>query len=345
MDGVVRGRRAELPRVSRMRAASVRRAVPTFHLICARGTPQTYPVEPEATGHVAIVSLVHASAPEVPRPAAATIVRRIQPSRGIVVVNWGELWHYRELLWTLMWRDIRARYKQTYLGPMWAILKPLISMVLMAAIFGGLAGFTSGAKGIPYPLFLYSGLIIWTYFLTAMPGASQALLNNASILGKIYFPRLYAPIGQVTAPLVDFVISFFVVFGLFGYYGRWPSWHIVFLPLFVLLAVFASLGFGVWLCGISVRYRDIPYAIPFALQLWFYVTPVLYPVTRLPQPYRSLMAINPMTSVIDGFRWSLLGVAKPNVPILLIRGGVVILVLISGLYVVRRAERTIVDMF
>ncbi len=283
--------------------------------------------------------------PDAPRPASATAVRRIQPSRGIVVMNWKELWHYRELLWTLVFRDIRARYKQTYLGPIWAVLKPLISMVLMAAVFGGLAGFTSGQPNIPYPLFLYAGMIIWTYFLTALPGASQALLNNASILGKIYFPRLYAPIGQVTAPLVDFAIAFLVVFGLFGYYGRWPSWHIVFLPAFVLLAVFASLGFGIWLCGISVRYRDIPYAIPFVLQLWFYVTPVLYPVSRLPEPYRKLVAINPMTSVIDGFRWSLLGISTPNLSVLFVSSGVVILVLVSGLYAFRRAERTVVDMF
>lgn len=282
---------------------------------------------------------------DAPRPASATAVRRIQPSRGIVVMNWKELWHYRELLWTLVFRDIRARYKQTYLGPVWAVLKPLISMVLMSAVFGGLAGFTSGQPNIPYPLFLYAGMIIWTYFLTAMPGASQALLNNASILGKIYFPRLYAPIGQVTAPLIDFAIAFLVVFGLFGYYGRWPSWHIVFLPAFVLLAVFASLGFGIWLCGISVRYRDIPYAIPFALQLWFYVTPVLYPVSRLPEPYRALVAINPMTSVIDGFRWSLLGISTPNLTVLFVSTGVVILVLVSGLYAFRRAERTVVDMF
>jgi lipopolysaccharide transport system permease protein len=286
-----------------------------------------------------------AAVSDAPRPASATAVRRIKPSSGFVDMNWRELWQYRELLWTLMWRDIRARYKQTYLGPAWAILKPLISMVLMSAVFGGLAGFTSGQPHLPYPLFLYAGVIIWTYFLTALPGASQALLNNASILGKIYFPRLYAPIGQVTAPLVDFVISFLVVFGLFAYYGRWPSWHVVFLPAFVLLAVFASLGFGIWLCGISVRYRDIPYAIPFALQLWFYVTPVLYPVSRLPEPYRALVAINPMTSVIDGFRWSLLGISTPNLPVLFVSTGVVLLVLVTGLYAFRRAERTVVDMF
>jgi lipopolysaccharide transport system permease protein len=288
---------------------------------------------------------VAVSASDVQRPAAATAVRRIQPSGGFSVVNWRELWHYRELLWTLMWRDIRARYKQTYLGPAWAVLKPLISMVLLSAVFGGLAGFTSGQPNIPYPLFLYAGMLVWTYVLSALPGAASALLNNAGVLGKIYFPRLYAPIGQVTAPLVDFVIAFFVVIGLFAYFGRWPSWHIVFLPLFILLAVLASLGFGIWLCGISVRYRDVPFALPFVLQLWFYVTPILYPVGRLPEPYRALIAVNPLTAVVDGFRWSLLGITRPNVGVLLVSTGVVLGVLISGLFVFRRAERTVVDMF
>lgn len=305
----------------------------------------TVTLEPETAGHVAIVFSVQVTASDVERPAAATAVRRIQPSRGIVLVNWGEIWRYRELLWTLMLRDIRARYKQTFLGPLWAILKPLVSMVLLSAVFGGLAGFTSGQRNIPYPLFLYAGMIVWTYILSAVPGAAQALLNNASILGKIYFPRLYAPMGQVTAPLVDFVISFVVVFGLFGYYGRWPSWHVVFLPAFVLLAVLASLGIGIWLCGISVRYRDIPFALPFALQLWFYITPILYPVQRLPEPWRALIAANPLTAVIDGFRWSLLGINKPNVAVLLVSAGVIVVVLLSGLFVFRRAERTVVDMF
>jgi lipopolysaccharide transport system permease protein len=278
-------------------------------------------------------------------PAAATTVRRLQPSRGILVVNFAELWQYRELLFTLMMRDIRARYKQTFLGPIWAILKPVISMVLLSAVFGGLAGFTSGNPDIPYPLFLYAGMIVWTYFLSALPGAAASLINNAGVLGKIYFPRLYAPIGQVTAPFVDFLIAFVVVIGLFFYFGRWPSWHIVFLPAFMLLAILAALGFGIWLCGISVRYRDVPFVLPFILQLWFYVTPVLYPVDRVPEPYRKLIAINPMTAVIDGFRWSLLGITKPNVGVLLVSTGVVIVVLVSGLFVFRRAERTVVDMF
>lgn len=280
-----------------------------------------------------------------PQPAAATAVRRIQPSRGLIPINLAEIWRYRELLWNLIWRDIRSRYKQTFLGPVWAVLKPLVSMVLMAAIFGGLAGFTSGAPNVPYPLFLYAGLLIWTYLQSALPAASQALINNAGLLGKIYFPRLYAPLAQAAAPLVDFFISFAVVFGLFAYYDRWPSWHIVFLPFFIVLAVLASLGIGIWLCGISVRYRDIPFVIPFVLQLWFYATPVLYPTARLPQPYRSLLALNPMTSVVDGFRWALLGMGTPNLTVLFVSTGFVVALLVVGLFVFRRAERTIVDMF
>jgi len=286
-------------------------------------------------------SLASGAAP----PAAAAAVRRIQPSRGLVPIDVGEIWRYRSLFFQLTWRDIRARYKQTFLGPMWAILRPLVSMVLMSAVFGGLAGFTSGQPNIPYPLFLYSGMLIWTYFQSALPAAAQSLLNNASLLGKIYFPRLFAPFAQAAAPLVDFGLAFIVVFGLFAYYGVVPSWHIVFLPFFVLLAVAASLGVGLWLCGLAVRYHDIPFALPYIIQLWFFATPVLYPVTRLPQPYQSVIAINPMTSVIDGFRWSLLGISSPNVPVLAVSSAVVLVLLVGGLFVFRRAERTIVDMF
>jgi lipopolysaccharide transport system permease protein len=279
------------------------------------------------------------------RPAVATSVRRIQPSHGFVPIDVAEIVRYRHLLFQLVWRDIRARYKQTFLGPSWAIIRPLLSMVLMAAIFGGLAGFTSGQPSIPYPLFLYSGMLIWTYFQSALPAVAQSLLNNASLLGKIYFPRLFAPFAQATAPLVDFGLAFLVVFGLFGYYGIAPSWHIVFLPFFILLAFAASLGIGLWLCGIAVRFRDVPFALPYIIQLWFFATPVIYPIKRLPQPYQSLIALNPMTSVIDGFRWSLLGISSPNVPVLAVSSVVVLVLFVGGLFVFRRAERTIVDMF
>jgi homopolymeric O-antigen transport system permease protein len=289
-------------------------------------------------------ALEHAQAAAA-RPAPPVPgMRRIQPSRGFVPIDFPELWRYRELLYRLIWRDVKARYKQTFLGPIWAILRPLVSMVVMAAVFGGLAGFKSGSS-VPYPLFLYGGLLVWTYFSSAITGSSSSLLNYSGMLGKAYFPRLYAPFAAVTAPLVDFALSLVIIFALFGYYGRAPSWHIVFLPLFVLVAGIAGLGVGVWLCGLSVRYRDVPFTLPFVIQLWFYATPVLYPVSRLPAPFNSLLVLNPVTAVVEGFKWSLLGINPPNFPVVVGSGLFVVVLAIAGLFFFRRTERTIVDMF
>jgi lipopolysaccharide transport system permease protein len=278
---------------------------------------------------------------DLPPPAPGT--RRIQPSRGFVPVDVAELWRYRELLYRLVWRDVKARYKQTILGPIWAVLRPFVSMVLMAAVFGGLAGFQSGSN-VPYPLFLYGGLLVWTYFVSAITGSASSLLNYGSMLGKAYFPRLFAPFAAVTAPLVDFALALVIVFGLFGYYGRWPSWHIVLLPFFVALAGMIGFGVGIWLCGISVRFRDVPYTLPFITQLWFYATPVLYPVSKLPKPFSTLLIFNPVTSVIEGFKWCLLGITPPN--IFVVAGSAVFAFALSllGLFFFRRTERTIVDM-
>jgi lipopolysaccharide transport system permease protein len=270
-------------------------------------------------------------------------VRRIQPSTGVIPIDFAEVWRYRELLHRLVFKDVKARYRQTYLGPFWAIFRPFVSMVLMSAIFGGLAGFTSGTD-IPYPLFLYAGILVWTYFSSALSGTASSLLSYGGLLGKAYFPRLYAPFSAVSAPLVDFFLSLGIVFILFGYYKIWPSWHVVFMPFFVLLAMVSGLCIGLWLCGISVRYRDVPFALPFAIQLWFYATPVIYPVSKLPEPYSSLLALNPMTSVVEGFRWCLLGITPPDVPILVGSTCIAIILFVGGLYYFRRTERTIVDM-
>jgi len=277
------------------------------------------------------------------RTSAAVEVRRIQPTRGIVPIDLRELWRYRELLYRLIWRDVKARYKQTFLGPIWAIARPLISMVLLAGIFGGLAGFKSGTN-VPYPLFLYGGLLIWTYFSSVLTSVSTSLLSNASLLSKVYFPRLFAPVAAGCAPLVDFALSLVVLFGLFPYYHRAPSWHIVFLPFFVLLALVAGLGVGLWLAGVVVRYRDVTFTMPYLVQIWMYATPVLYPVSKLPEPFRTMIAFNPMTSVCDGFRWSLLGISPPNLTVLTVSGALALLLTASGLFAFRRTERTIVDM-
>lgn len=276
-------------------------------------------------------------------PGKPPHVRRIQASRGLKPINVAEIWRYRELLYRLVWRDVKARYKQTLLGGFWAIFRPLVSMVLMAAVFGGLAGFQSGTD-VPYPLFLYSGLLLWTYFSSVLTGTSSSLLNYGGMLGKTYFPRLFAPFAASVAPLVDFGLALLVLLGLFPYYSRVPPWQIVLLPVFVAVALVVGLGIGLWLCAISVRYRDVPFTIPFVIQLGFYATPVLYAISSLPQPFDSLLALNPMTSVIEGFRWSLLGIAPPDAPVLVASSLVALVIFVSGLFYFRNAERTIVDM-
>lgn len=270
-------------------------------------------------------------------------VRRIQPSSGYVPVDFHEIWRYRELLLRFLVRDIKSRYKQTFFGPFWAVFRPVASMVIMAAVFGGIAGLNSGSD-VDYPLFLFIGLLVWTYFSSALTGTTSSLAGNASILGKAYFPRIYAPLSAVTAPLVDFGLSLIIALGLFAWYGRWPSWQVVFLPAFILLTLIAGLGVGLWLCGAAVRYRDIPYALPFAIQLWFYATPIIYSLSAIPEPYKSLLALNPLTSVIEGVRWSLLGITPPNLAVLAVSAVLAVVVAIGGLYYFRRTERTIVDM-
>lgn len=269
--------------------------------------------------------------------------RRIQPSRGLVPIDFGELWRYHDLLYYLVWRDIKARYKQTLLGPLWAVLRPLVLMFVFAAIFGGLAGLKSGTD-IPYPLFLYAGLLPWTYFSSAMTNGAPSLLNNSSLISKAYFPRLYAPFAAVTSPLVDLLFSVVVLFGLFAYYERLPSWHIVFLPLFILLALLAGLSIALWLSGVSVRHRDVGFALPFVVQIWMYATPIIYPSTIVPEKYQWLLALNPVTAVVEGSRWCLLGLPFPSIGVLVASSVTTVVLVVCGLYFFRRTERTIVDM-
>jgi lipopolysaccharide transport system permease protein len=276
-------------------------------------------------------------------PIAARPVRRIQPTKGLVPLDLGELWRFRELLYYLLYRDVKARYRQTFLGAFWAIFRPLVQMVLLAAVFGGLAGIQSGSD-VPYPLFLYTGLLGWTYFSSALSGSTSSLAGNIGLMSKAYFPRLYAPLAAVTAPLVDFFLALTIVFGLFAWFHRAPSWHTVFLPCFLVLAMMAGLGVGLWLAGATTRYRDIPFALPFLVQLWMYATPIIYPVSLVPGEWRWLLALNPMTAVIEGIRWSLLGVSTPQPGVLVVSVVFGAAVLSTGLFFFRRAERTIVDM-
>jgi lipopolysaccharide transport system permease protein len=257
-------------------------------------------------------------------------------------VNVGELWRYRELLYYFLLRDIKARYKQTYLGPFWAIFRPLATLVLFSVIFGGLAGIKPGSN-IPYPLFSL-GLLPWTYFTSVVTGASSSILNSSGILTKVYFPRLYAPISAATTPLVDFALTLVVAFGLFAYYQRLPSWHIVFMPIFILLALIAGLSVGLWFSGAMVRYRDVQYALPFSLQIWMYLTPVIYPASLIPDRFRWLLNLNPVTGIVEGFRWSLFGNGAPSLTPLFVGTASSLALFVGGLFFFRRTERTIVDM-
>ena len=268
--------------------------------------------------------------------------RRIQPTSGLIPIDFAELWRYRELLYRFLWSNFKARYKQTYLGPFWAIFRPLVSIVLFSIIFGKLAGISTGSS-IPYPLFAL-GLLPWTYFSSAFTGAAGSILNNTGLLQKVYFPRIYAPLTAAVTPLIDLVLTMLIAILLFIYYQFVPPWYIIFTPVFILLALIVGLGFGLWFNGIMVRYRDAGYALPFTIQVGMYLTPVVYPATFIPERFRWLLALNPLTAVIEGFRWSLLGTAPPSVAAVLVSAAIGIVVMVAGLYFFRRTERTIVDM-
>lgn len=276
-------------------------------------------------------------------PGRQRAIRRIQASSGIIPIDFGEMWRYRELARFFLLRDVKSRYRQTYLGPAWAILRPLVTMIIFSAVFGGLAGIKPGSN-IPYPLFVTPGVLAMGYFSSAMTGSSASLVNNGGLLSKVYFPRLYAPFSAALTPVVDLLLGLTVLFVLFGYYHRVPSWRIVFLPLFIGLALLVAVGFGLWLSGVSVRYRDVAFGLPFALQIWQYATPVIYPTSFVPHEYRWLLDLNPLTAVVVGFRWSLLGVPFGSPIVLFASIGTALVVTFTGLFAFRRTERTIVDM-
>jgi lipopolysaccharide transport system permease protein len=280
---------------------------------------------------------------QVLAPSPPRRIRRIKPSRGLVPIDFGELWGYRTLLYLLIWRDVRTRYRQTLLSGFWAIFRPLSTMILFSLIFGGLAHIKSGAD-VPYPLFVYTGMVAWTYFASAVGNGSTSLLSNAGLLTKVYFPRLYTPLMSVSAPIVDLGLALVVLFGLFGWFHRWPSWHLIFLPAFVLLALLLALGITLWVSALTVKYRDLGFSVPFLTQIWLYVTPVIYPPSFIPERLRWLLALNPMTGVVDGFRWALLGYPFPRALFVASSVGATVLLVGAGMFVFRRAERTIADL-
>ena len=265
----------------------------------------------------------------------------IEPSKGWVSLKLGELWQYRELLFFLIWRDVKVRYKQTSLGIAWAILQPLLTMVIFSVIFGQLAKLPS--EGIPYPVFCYAALLPWQLFSGALTRIGSSLVGNATLLTKVYFPRLMIPLSSIGAGLVDFVISFFVFLGLMLYYDILPSWRIFCLPFLLLFLLLAALGIGLWLSALNVKYRDVQHIIPFLVQVWMFVSPVAYSAGLIPKgPWRFLYGLNPLAGVIQGFRWALVG-GEPPGGLMLVSAAGVVLVFVSGLFYFKKMEKTFAD--
>lgn len=265
----------------------------------------------------------------------------LRPRTGWQQLGLKDLWQYRELLYFLCWRDIKVRYKQTALGVAWAIVQPLMTMVLFSLFFGRLAKMPS--DGVPYPLFVFTALVPWMFFSNGITQSAGSLVENASLLKKVYFPRLAVPIASIIAGVVDFFCSFVVLIALMLYYGVVPSLSILTLPLFLALACTASLGIGLWLSALNVQFRDVRYVIPFLTQLWLFATPIAYPSSLLSEPLRSLYGLNPMVGVVEGFRWALLGTETSPGPMLLVSSLVSVLVLVTGAFYFRRMEVTFSD--
>jgi homopolymeric O-antigen transport system permease protein len=265
----------------------------------------------------------------------------IRASAGFQPLQLGELWRFRELLLFLTWRDVKVRYKQTALGAAWAIIQPVFMMLIFTLAFGRLAKVPS--DGVPYPVFAYAALLPWQLFAHALTEASNSLVSNERLITKVYFPRLVVPISAVLGGLVDFVVAFVVLIGLMLYYGIVPGLAIVTLPLFMALAIATALGVGLWLSALNVRYRDVRYTIVFLTQFWLFATPVAYPSSLVPERFRVLYGLNPMAGVVEGFRWALLGIGAPSMPLLIASSVVVVMVLAGGLVYFRRMEQIFAD--
>ena len=264
----------------------------------------------------------------------------IRPPRKWVPVDLQELWNYRELLTSFTMRDIKIRYKQTALGFLWAIIQPLFMMLIFTIIFGGFAKIPS--EGIPYPLFSFAALLPWMLFSEGLTRSTMSMVTNSNIMTKVYFPRLIMPISGILSPLIDFVVSISILVLMMAYYGFVPTINIIYLPFFILLALATSLGIGLWLSALNVKYRDFQYTVPFIVQLWMYASPVVYPASMIPEAIRPLYGLNPMAGVIEGFRWGLLGTEIPG-PMILVSVGVVVVLLVSGMFYFRRMEQYYAD--
>ncbi|MCG6962505.1 MAG: ABC transporter permease [Acidobacteria bacterium] len=271
----------------------------------------------------------------------------IEPARGWVSLRLRDLWEYRELLYFLVWRDVKVRYKQTLLGAAWAILQPTLTMVVFTIFFGRLAKI--GSEGVPYPIFSYVGLLPWTFFAQGLTQSSNSLVGSSHLITKVYFPRLVIPLATVLAGVVDFALAFLVLLGLMAFYGVVPTVAVLALPAFFLLAFAVALGAGTWLSALNVEYRDVRYVVPFLVQIWLFVTPVIYPAKAVVGKLQELglpgwlYGLNPMVGVVEGFRWALLGIGTPPGPVIWASVAVTAVALVAGAAYFRRMEKTFAD--
>ena len=279
--------------------------------------------------------------PQTLSSITTTDVILIQPSRSLFDLELRAIWRHRELLYFLAWRDVKVRYKQTVLGAGWAILQPVMTMLVFTLVFGKLAKIPS--DGIPYPVFAFAALLPWNFFAQALSRSAGSLVGNAGLITKVYFPRVLIPLASTAMPAVDFSFSLLALAGLMIWYRMTPSWNLLALPLFLLLALLTALALGLLLSPINVRYRDVAYAVPFVVQLWMYASPVVYPVSLVPEAWRSLYSLNPMVGVIEGFRWSLLAAHKPDFELMVMSAAVVTCLLFCGLVWFRWMDRTSAD--
>lgn len=268
-------------------------------------------------------------------------ITRIEQTGGLRFLDLTELWHYRELLFFLTWRDIQVRYKQTAIGVLWVIAQPVASILVFSLFFGRLAKIPS--DGVPYPLFVFAALLPWQVFSRAMMEASNSLVTDQRLVSRVYFPRILVPFSSVMAALFDFGVTFVLFVVMMAAYGVQPSMAVLTLPIFLLLMTATALGVSFWLAPLNLEYRDVTYILPFLTQIWMFLTPVVYPSTLIPEKWRFLYGLNPLAGVVEGFRWALLGVGPGPSPLLFVSSAVAILLLLSGVFWFRRRERTFTD--
>ncbi len=274
-------------------------------------------------------------------PPAMLVHTHIAPTTGWVNLKFRELWEYRELVFFFVWRDLKVRYKQTIVGAGWAVIQPIFSMVVFTIIFGNLAKLDS--DGVPYAIFSFTALVPWSFFVATLTGTAGSMLSNAGMIKKIYFPRLTIPLSEILSSSVDFGIQFVVLVVLMLVFKITPTLNVLWLPLFVLLAVVTALGVGLWLATWNFRFRDIKYIQGFLIQSWFFITPIVYSTSLLDEPWKTLYGLNPMAGVVEGFRWALLGTSNAPSGMIGYSALAALVILISGLYQFRRLERTFAD--